>query len=129
MGAYRLHRGIDARDVAAAHAAALVHAGEPCHGWIISGATPFERSDLPALATDAPSVLRARAPELVAAYEARGWPLPSTIDRVYDSSRARRELGWQPHHGFAAVLAMFDDEISEVLPPRRSSVSGARREH
>lgn len=129
MGAYRLHRGIDARDVAAAHAAALVHAGEPCHGWIISGATPFERSDLPALATDAPSVLRARAPELVAAYEARGWPLPSTIDRVYDSSRARRELGWQPHHGFAAMLAMFDDEIGEVLPPRRSSVSGARREH
>src|SRR6185295_401983 len=76
MGIYRLHRGIDARDVASAHAAALVHAGEPHHTWVISGRTPFQTSDLQALSEDAPSVLRVRAPALVDAYEARGWLLP-----------------------------------------------------
>jgi hypothetical protein len=39
---------------------------------------------------------RQRAPGLVAAFADRGWPLPATIDRVYDSAAAQRELGWQP---------------------------------
>jgi len=117
MAVYRLHRGIDARDVAAAHAAALGHVGEQHHTWVISGKTPFLESDRQALAEDAPSVLRARAPELVDAYEARNWLLPKAIDRVYVSARAMRELAWQPRHGFAAVLAMLDQENAEVLPP------------
>jgi nucleoside-diphosphate-sugar epimerase len=120
MGVYRLHRGIDARDVASAHAAALVHAGEPHHTWVISGDTPFQTSDLQALSEDAPSVLRVRAPALVDAYEARGWLLPQAIDRVYVPARAIQELGWQPRHGFAAVLTMLDQENAEVLPPLRT---------
>jgi hypothetical protein len=28
-----------------------------------------------------------------------------SISRVYDNARARRELGWQPRHDFAAVIA------------------------
>jgi hypothetical protein len=28
-----------------------------------------------------------------------------TIDRVYVNERARRELGWQPRHDFAALVA------------------------
>jgi UDP-glucose 4-epimerase len=125
MAVYRLHRGIDARDVAAAHVAALVHAGGPHHAWIISGATPFRRSDVPGLATEAPAILRLRAPELVAEYEARGWLLPETIDRVYDPARAMQELAWKPRHGFAEVLAMLDQEHAEVLPPR-TAVASAR---
>lgn len=119
MAVYRLHRGIDARDVASAHAAALVHAGDPYHVWVISGATPFQRADRDALAADAPRVLRERAPELVAELERRGWPLPAAIDRVYDSARAARELGWQPRYGFSEVFAMWDQEHAEVLPPSR----------
>jgi nucleoside-diphosphate-sugar epimerase len=117
MAAYRLHRGVDARDVAAAHAAALADANGPHRTWVISGATPFERADVPRLAADAGAVLRERAPALVAAYERRGWRLPRAIDRVYDSTRAARELQWRPTRGFESVLALFDDQSTEVLPP------------
>jgi nucleoside-diphosphate-sugar epimerase len=121
MGVYRLHRGIDARDVAAAHEAALTHVGESHHTWVISGATPFQRSDLETLLEDAPAVLRRRAPELVAAYADRGWLLPETIDRVYVPAGAMRELDWQPRHGFGEVLGMWDQQIAEVLPPLRDA--------
>jgi hypothetical protein len=91
MGVYRLHRGVDARDVAAAHAAALEYTGGPERIWVVSGATPFQPADLPVLAEDAPAIVRLRAPELAAAYDARGWLLPNTIDRVYVSARATRD--------------------------------------
>jgi nucleoside-diphosphate-sugar epimerase len=126
MGVYRLHRGIDARDVAAAHASALLHCGGPHHTWVISGATPFRPADSQTLAEDAPSVLRARAPDLVKAYERRGWSVPATIDRVYDSRRAMSDLGWQPRYGFAEVLAMLDAENPEVLPPLRAMRQAGR---
>jgi len=120
MGVYRIHRGIDARDVATAHAAALEYRGDPHHTWVVSGHSPFDVSDLQALAEDAPAVLRVRAPELVAAYQARGWVLPAAIDRVYVSARAIRELAWRPRHGFEAVLAMLDHGSAEVLAPSRA---------
>lgn len=110
MAVHRLHRGVDVRDVADAHAAALDDEGDSFRRFIASGATPFERADLDALATDAPSVLRRRAPDLVEAFEARGWPLPTTIDRVYAS-------GWRSRHGFDEVLAQLDRRSLEVLPP------------
>jgi hypothetical protein len=118
MAVYRLHRGVDARDVAAAHSRALVHQGEPHHTWVISGATPFESGDLPALGADAPAVLRIRAPALVAAFEARGWKLPAVIDRVYSPGCAVTQLGWRPRFGFEDVLAACDRGDPEVLPPR-----------
>lgn len=124
MAVYRLHRGVDARDVAAAHAAALAHEGEPYRAWIVSGATPFRPSDREALARDAPAVLRERAPDLVAAFAGRGWALPRSIDRVYDPSRALRELAWRPRHGFAEVLAALDAGAAEVLPPRVTRPGG-----
>jgi UDP-glucose 4-epimerase len=118
MAVYRLHRGIDARDVASAHAAALTQAGAQHHTWVISGTTPFHPGDVETLATDAPAVLRLRVPDLVTAYQARGWPLPQAIDRVYVATRAMRELSWQPRHGYAEVLSMYDQEQAEVLPPQ-----------
>lgn len=125
MAAYRLHRGIDARDVAAAQALALAHAG-PAHAtFVVSGATPFVPADAEALWHDAPAVLAARAPALVAAFAARGWPLPARIDRVYDASAAHRELGWRAQHGWNEVLAQQDRGSSEVLPVLRGFHSGA----
>ncbi|MBX3607040.1 MAG: NAD(P)-dependent oxidoreductase [Piscinibacter sp.] len=118
MAAYRLHRGIDARDVARAHALALTDRGPRCTTWVISAPTPFRRTDLALLQADAPAVLRRRAPGLVAEFARRGWPLPATIDRVYDPSRAARELGWVAHHGVDAVLAQHDAGSTEVLPAR-----------
>ncbi|MEP7299020.1 MAG: NAD(P)-dependent oxidoreductase [Burkholderiales bacterium] len=104
MAVYRLHRGVDARDVAEAHALALASVQPGFRRYVISGATPFERGDLGELMHDAPSVLRRRAPALVEAFERRGWPLPRSIDRVYCPALAMRELGWAPRYGAEELL-------------------------
>lgn len=117
MAVLRLQRGVDARDVAAAHALALAHEG-PAHAtFVVSGATPFRREDAALLATDAAAAIRRRAPALAEAFAVRGWPLPASIDRVYDPARAIADLGWRPRHGFEAVLAAWDAGSPEVLPP------------
>lgn len=120
MAAYRLHRGIDARDVADAHALALQTARPGIRRFVISGATPFKTEDVHDLVRDAPTVLERRAPELVEAFARRGWSLPKSIDRVYTPALAMQELGWQPRFGFTEVLEMLDEESSEVIPLRRS---------
>lgn len=89
----------------------------PFATWIVSGATPFVPEDAPLLATDAPRVVRERAPDLAAAFDARGLGLPPRIDRVYDPGRAARELGWRARFGWRDVLATFDAGVAEVLPP------------
>ncbi|NRF71475.1 NAD(P)-dependent oxidoreductase [Aquincola sp. S2] len=118
MAAYRLHRGIDARDVAEAHALALLHPPSTSRCLVVSGATPFEPDDAAQLLNDAPAVIRRRAPALAEAFERRGWPLPTSIDRVYSSQLAQQVLGWQPRFGFDEVLREFDACSPEVLPPR-----------
>jgi UDP-glucose 4-epimerase len=117
MAVYRLHRGIDARDVAAAHAAALDWAQAGFRKFVVSGATPFAPQDAPELLQDAPRVLTRRAPDLLQAFTQRGWPLPQRIDRVYCALLAMRTMDWQPRHGFASVLAQLDGHSPEVLPP------------
>ncbi len=116
MACARLHRGVDARDVAEAHALALDTARPGVRLCIVSGATPFLPGDAAALKADAPAVLRRRAPALVQAFADRGWALPSSIDRIYSPALARHELGWQPRHGFAEVLRQLDEASAEVLP-------------
>jgi nucleoside-diphosphate-sugar epimerase len=118
MAVYRLHRGVDARDVAEAHALALRSATPGFRQFVVSGATPFTRDDLQDLARDAPIVLQRRAPELAEAFARRGWTLPATIDRVYSPARAMHELGWRPRYDFAEVLEMLARGSPEVLPPR-----------
>lgn len=118
MAAYRLHRGVDARDVADAHALALQQCEPGWRRYVVSGATPFLAEDAEALLRDAPAVITQRMPALAEAFAQRGWALPASIDRVYDPSLARRELGWQAQHGYAEVMAALDRRSSEVLPPR-----------
>lgn len=120
MAQYRLHRGIDARDVADAHALALEADLGPWACFVVSSPTPFIRDDVHALRHDAPAVLRERAPALVQAFAERGWTLPAAIDRVYDAAAAMRALGWQPRFGFEAVLAALDAGDPEVLPAHAS---------
>jgi UDP-glucose 4-epimerase len=119
MAAYRLHRGVDARDVAHAHALALMHtqahAGSNFDSFIISGSTPFLIEDAEALFFDAAAVLQRRAPALVAAFAQRSWALPTSIDRVYDAGKAWREMGWKTQFGFEEVLAQADARSAEVL--------------
>jgi UDP-glucose 4-epimerase len=119
MAWYRLSRGVDARDVAEAHALALVNDGAKAQTYIVSGATPFLPEDAEELFVNAHGVLSRRAPELVRAFADRGWALPTTIDRVYDSAKAQRELGWKPRYGYKDVVFLLDQGLSEVLPTKK----------
>jgi UDP-glucose 4-epimerase len=122
MASYRLHRGVDARDVATAHALAL-QTPSPRAGFrrfVVSAATPFQREDADELVRDAPSVLARRVPAFVEAFARRGWRLPATIDRVASPALAMNDLGWRPRHGFDDVLAMLEQNSPEVLPPRHA---------
>jgi nucleoside-diphosphate-sugar epimerase len=117
MAAYRLHRGIDARDVAEAHALALARPQTGLRCYVVSGATPFRPEDVDRLAQDAPAVLAQRVPDLVQAFAERGWALPATIDRVYDPGRAEAELGWRARYGFDEPLRQLEAGSPEVLAP------------
>jgi len=123
MAVFRLTRGIDARDVANAHLCAVEKRLSGFNRFIISGTTPFKPLDCEALYNDASSVLAQRCPEIAFVFRQRGWQLPETLDRVYDSALAQSKLGWLPKHGFESVLEMLDTETAEVLPVSK------RRQH
>lgn len=116
MAMYRLHRGVDARDVAEAHRLALIRPGEDYRMFILSGTTPFTKSDCKALKQTPEKVLRRRCPSVCDLFASRQWKLPESIDRVYDSSLAQQKLGWTPSYGFADVALLLDAHIPEVLP-------------
>lgn len=104
MAWHRLHRGVDRRDVAEAHALALGRSGPPAC-FLISAATPFLRSDCDGLFEDAPKVIERRCPGLPERMAARRWEAPRSIGRVYDCGLARRELGYHPRFGVESCLA------------------------
>lgn len=110
MAAYRLHRGIDRRDVAETHALALDRDGPPAT-YVISAATPFEREDSGELLHNAPTVIERRCPGLIARMAAKGWQPPRSIGRVYDGSLAQRELGFTPRFGIESCLAADWDPL------------------
>ncbi|ALU41842.1 NAD-dependent epimerase/dehydratase family protein [Pseudoalteromonas rubra] len=116
MAVYRLTRGIDARDVASAHLCAIEKRLPGFQRFIVSGATPFSPADCKRLYLNAAEIISERCPGLLSAFEQRGWALPDSLDRVYDSSAAQLHLGWRSEHGFEQVLEMLDAEFAEVLP-------------
>lgn len=117
MAVYRLHRGIDARDVASAHVAALHRSGPAVARYIISGQPVFQPGDMASLGSDAAAALTRTVPDLATAFSQRGWRLPLRIDRLYDPTKAISELGWVPRYGWDEVLAELDRNSPEVLPP------------
>ncbi len=124
MAMFRLHRGIDARDVASAHAALLLDEGPAFARYIACAATPFRREDCLELATQPRNVLARRVPQLLAEFERRGWPLPLSVDRVYDSARIRRELGWQPRSGRTRCCSSTPQAASRCCHARSGSRIG-----
>lgn len=118
MAVYRLHRGVDYRDVAKAH----ILAGElkkkkDFDIYLVSGTTPFLKSDCHLLYENPEAVIRQRHHILAGEFDKRGWKLPDSIDRVYDSSYCRKVLDWQPKRGPLDVIRQFDEQDFEVLPP------------
>ncbi|SDA44615.1 NAD-dependent epimerase/dehydratase family protein [Mesorhizobium qingshengii] len=101
-----LFRRLTVEDAADAHILALEKA--PRLGFdtfIVSAPTPFRPNDCAALIADAPSVVARYFPEFPALYARKGWTMFSSIDRVYDASRARDRLGFVCKTSFADVLA------------------------
>jgi nucleoside-diphosphate-sugar epimerase len=105
-----LNRRHDLEDTVSAHLCAIDRAPALGFGrYIISATTPLHRDDAALLRRDAPAAVSRRVPGWEAIYAQLGWQMPSSIDRVYDSSRARADLGWQPRHDFASALARARD--------------------
>lgn len=107
---YRLHRGVDLRDVAQAHALALTRDAPAFRCYVISAPTPFKPSDCLQLLHDAAAVIGRYFPWVPAAFADRDWALPQTIDRVYAIDHAVTELGYQPRFGFETLFGAVADQ-------------------
>lgn len=106
------YRRADLFDVVTAHVCALQRApGIKWGRYIVSAPPPFPRdpSTLERLGRHASDVLEGLVP-FSDIYASRGWKFFDKLDRVYDSSRAVRELGWQPVYTFARALACLAEE-------------------
>jgi UDP-glucose 4-epimerase len=101
MAIYRLHRGVDLRDVAHAHALAIAASTRGFEVLNISAPTPFTLADCTELLTDAARVMLRYFPWANEEFAQRRWTLPQAIDRVYVSARAYESLGFAPQFGFA----------------------------
>jgi nucleoside-diphosphate-sugar epimerase len=100
-----LHRRLSVEDAARAHIVALEKAPAIGFGvFVISAPTPFVRADAAALKADAAAVVGRLYPDAAALYARRGWSLPQSISRVYDSAKARDQLGFVCDVDFAAIL-------------------------
>jgi nucleoside-diphosphate-sugar epimerase len=123
-----LYRRLDIEDVVGAHLCALDRAPALGFGrYIVSATTPFRPEDVEALRRDAPAVLSRRAPGWEPIYAQLGWRMAPSLDRIYDNARARAQLGWQPRHDFAAVIARFRD-TGDIRSPLARAI-GAKGYH
>lgn len=115
----RLYRGVDPRDVAAAH---ILAAERPSDAQVlnIAAASPFTPEDCGQLRRDPRPVLRRHHPFVEGAYRQLGWRLPATIDRVYAVDAARRAIGYAPQHNFREALA---EQLWLDAWPRRSEAA------
>jgi UDP-glucose 4-epimerase len=104
LATHLLHRAVGLTDVAAA-TARVAEQDTATGTFNIAGPYPFTRTDCPALHHDAASVIAERLPDVAAAFRARHWPLPQTLDRVYDSSAATKAFGYRPVHGIHQMLS------------------------
>jgi UDP-glucose 4-epimerase len=100
-----LFRRLSVEDAAEAHVVALAKAKDiGFDTFIVSALTPFSRNDCRALIADAPSVVARYFPDYRKRYDARGWTMFDTVDRVYDSSKAAKVLGFTCRTNFKEVL-------------------------
>ncbi len=117
MAVYRLHRGVDYRDVAEAHIlAGKLKKSKHFDIFVISGNTPFLESDSKNLFENPENVIRERQPILADEFDKRGWNFPDSIDRVYDSEYAYNTLNWKSKRGPFDVIRQLDINDFEVLP-------------
>jgi nucleoside-diphosphate-sugar epimerase len=106
-----LHRRLTVEDAAEAHIMALDRAPDLGFGiFVLAAPTPFDRADVAALKHDAAGVITRYFPDAAALYARRGWTLPTSIGRVYDSGHAEQRLGFRCRTGFAEVLEALRED-------------------
>ena len=100
-----LFRRLSVEDAAESHVVAIAKAPElGFDTFIISARTPFHRGDCKQLIIDAPSVVERYFPDYPRLYASVGWTMFQSIDRVYDSGKASRILGFDCKYGFKEML-------------------------
>ena len=103
------YRRCDIEDIVSATTCAMAKAKEIGWGkYIISAPPPFtnDAETLAALDRDPAEVFRKMAPGVDEVFARQGWKHLARVDRVYDSSKAVRELGWRPKYTFARTVEM-----------------------
>lgn len=112
-----LFRRLTVEDAAESHVVALSKA--PAVGFdtfIISARTPFSPNDCGELVADAPSVVARYFPQYPELYARVGWTMFHSIDRIYDSGKALRLLGFQCRTNFNEKL----EELQRQLDQQKS---------
>jgi nucleoside-diphosphate-sugar epimerase len=104
IAAYRLYRGVDVRDVAAAHVLAVTNRQLKFDIFNISAHHLFQKSDLEDVLHNPLPVLERYYPGIEKAFVQRGWKLPASIDRVYVITKAIEQLGYRPKYNFEQLL-------------------------
>src|ERR1700761_2547158 len=105
------YRRVDIADVVSAHICALRKAKEVGWGkYIISATPPFVRNEETPRLLDgnAADALKMVVPSYETVFAKRKWKFLPRIDRVYDSSKATRELEWKPVYTFERALECLE---------------------
>ena len=106
-----LFRRLTVHDAASAHIVALDRAPQlGFDTFIVSALTPFSPEDCEQLMEYAPLVVHRYFPRYREIYARRGWTMFDYIDRVYDSNKAMRRLGFVCRTDFGDILAQLDRE-------------------
>jgi UDP-glucose 4-epimerase len=106
-----LFRRLTVEDCAAAHVVALDRAPQiGFDTFIVSALTPFSPDDCEQLMEYAPLVVHRYFPRYREIYARRGWTMFDYIDRVYDSTKAMRRLGFVCKTDFGDILIQLDRE-------------------
>jgi UDP-glucose 4-epimerase len=105
MAIYRLYKGVDLRDVVAAHCLALQAASPGCQVLNIAARSPFTADETAELLHDPQRVILRHVPAAGERFATLGWQFPTRIDRVYVIEKAERELGYRPAFNFMEYLA------------------------
>ncbi|HEY6981586.1 NAD(P)-dependent oxidoreductase [Reyranella sp.] len=115
-----LFRRLTAEDAARAHIVALDRAPQlGFDTFIVSALTPFSPEDSEQLMEYAPLVVHRYFPRYREIYARRGWTMFDHIDRVYDSTKAMRRLGFVCSTDFGDILNQLDREDGVVAPASR----------
>jgi UDP-glucose 4-epimerase len=125
-----LNRRAEITDIVNAHILAAQKA--PTLGfrrYVISAATPFDKSEAALLRTDPVAVVQKYCPEFVAAFAKKGWKMFPSISRIYDSSLARAELGWRPQYSFNSVVERLEAEGDGAFNSELAKIIGKKGYH